>query len=503
MRGICRASATSSVPLDSGTGPMKGRSFSTADETLAIRALAAQVVAQVTVARALDVVSSRLAAFLNTPIALLSRDSLSWRFEAHAFPEAAGTRELATFRRSKTTEDPVRELQEDSGHAWTAIALGTLGDRDWALLLPGQSGAWADQPGFDHLVETVAWSLGQVAHKELADVANQFQRRLHAFNRRLAREYTQEQLNSLVLKTLARQVRAQTGALSLYTPAEDALAIVATIGYPLPVVEHLRIRPGEGLIGRAFSSGKAVIGESARDVNRRLRYRTDSYMVLPIVAGNERLGVIALTDRCDGRRFDSRDFASARLMVSSAASAFSRQRLHERLANLTELATVDPVTGLFNRRYLETRLEAEVERARRQGQDLALLLIDIDDFKRVNDTRGHLEGDRILRDVADLLRAGVRIFDVCARYGGEEFVIVMPAASTMVAQQVAERIRRRVERNFTNDSPPVTVSVGVGMLDGAATADELVDVADRALIDAKKAGKNLVWTGTDKIRRLR
>ena len=226
-------------------------------------------------------------------------------------------------------------------------------------------------------------------------------------------------------------------------------------------------------------------------------------MVLPIVAGNERLGVIALTDRSDGRRFDARDFASARVMASSAASAFSRQRLQERLTKLTELATVDPVTGLFNRRYLETRLEAEVERARRQGQDLALLLIDIDDFKRVNDTRGHLEGDRILSDVADLLRAGVRIFDVCARYGGEEFVIVMPAASAMVAQQVAERIRLRVERNFSNDSPPVTVSVGVGMLESATTADELVDVADSALIAAKKAGKNLVWTGTDPIRRLR
>jgi diguanylate cyclase len=123
-------------------------------------------------------------------------------------------------------------------------------------------------------------------------------------------------------------------------------------------------------------------------------------------------------------------------------------------------------------------------------------LIDIDDFKRVNDTRGHLEGDRVLREVGDLLHAGVRIFDVCARYGGEEFVIVMPAASVAVAQQVAERIRARIERAFSNDSPAVTASVGVGMLADAASADELVDIADRALIAAKKAGKNLVWTGS-------
>jgi len=467
-----------------------------ADDMQAIRSLAIQVVAQVTLARAIEVVSNSLAAYLNTPIALLSRDPFAWRFETHAFPDAPTTEALARFRRTEASEDPVKQLEEDSGHAWTAIALGTLGDRDWALLLPGQSDVWAERSGFEHLVENVAWSLGQVANRELADYANRFQRRLHAFNRRLARECSQECLNDLVLKTLTRQVRAETAALAVYTPLEDTLAIVATVGYPLSVVEHLRIQPGEGLIGGVYKSRKAVVCDSGRAGTKRLRYRTDSYMVLPIVAGSEPLGVIALTDRSDGGRFDARDFASARLMASSAASAFSRERLHQRLTKLTELATVDPVTGLFNRRYLETRLEAEVERARRQRQDLALLLIDIDDFKRVNDTRGHLEGDRILREVADLLRAGVRIFDVCARYGGEEFVIVMPAASAMVAQQVAERIRLRVERNFSNETPAVTVSVGVAMLDSADTADELVDVADHALIAAKKAGKNMVWTGT-------
>jgi diguanylate cyclase (GGDEF)-like protein len=486
---------------DLGETPTSSRLTAPSDEMESIRALAIRVAAQVTLARAIEAVSSSLATVLNAPIALLSRDPLSWRFETQAFPETSPMDALATVRHSETIEDPVKRLHQNSGHAWTAFGLGTFGDRDWALLLPGQSGAWAERPGFEQLVENVTWSLGQVANRELADYANQFQRRLHAFNRRLTRECGADHLNSLVLKTLARQVRAQTGALALYGRAEDALAIVATTGYPLSVVEHLRIRPGDGLIGSVYKSGKAIVGH-CDDGRKRLRYRTDSYMVLPIVAGHERLGVIALTDRSDGHWFDARDFASARVLVSSAASAFSRQRLHVRLATLTELATVDPVSGLFNRRYLETRLEAEVERARRQGQDLALLLIDIDDFKRVNDTRGHLEGDRILRDVADLLRDGVRIFDVCARYGGEEFVIVMPAASATVAQQVAERIRLRVERNFSNDSPAVTVSIGVGMLEGLATADELVDVADRALIAAKKAGKNLVWTGNHHVRKL-
>jgi PleD family two-component response regulator len=127
-----------------------------------------------------------------------------------------------------------------------------------------------------------------------------------------------------------------------------------------------------------------------------------------LLAGTEHLAVLALTDRADGCAFDAVDLASARMLVAAAASAFSRQRLRTRPAAITELATIDPVTSLFNRRYFETRLGAEVERARRQGQDLAFLSIDIDDFKQVNDTRGHLEGDRTLREVADLLRAGVR-----------------------------------------------------------------------------------------------
>ena len=203
---------------------------------------------------------------------------------------------------------------------------------------------------------------------------------------------------------------------------------------------------------------------------------------------------MTLTDREDGRAFDPRDFRAARVLAANAALAFTRERLTENVTELTRIATVDAVTGLFNRRYFEDRLEAEVQRSRRQQQDLALLMIDIDDFKRINDTWGHLEGDRALRDVADLLRGGVRIFDVCARFGGEEFVI-MPGATPQVAMHVAERIRRQVEQHAAHDPLAITVSVGIGMLDADASADDLVATADRALIAAKTAGKNLVWIG--------
>jgi diguanylate cyclase (GGDEF)-like protein len=465
------------------------------DDPQVVRALAIQIAAQLTIRRAAELLASELARVLSAPVALLSGDRLGWRFEAHAFPSSVGGEAVKkNIERCGTTEEAVGQLEGDSGHAWTAIALKGIADRQWTLLLPGDSAGWSERSGFDQIVEAIRWSLSQVATREREDFASRLQRRLHAFNRRLAREQDTGRLNKLTLRTVASQVNARTGSLAVFDEAEDALVIAETLGYPLSTVEHLRIRPGDGLLGGVYQSGKPVAGNAGSPGVRRLRYRTDSYLIVPMLAGTEHLAVLALTDRADGCAFDAADLSSARLLVSAAASAFSRQRLRTRLAQVTELATVDPVTTLFNRRYFETRLDAEVERARRQGHDLALLLIDIDDFKHVNDTRGHLEGDRTLREVADLLRAGIRIFDVCARFGGEEFVIVMPAASVTVAQQVAERIRARVERSFSRDAPPITVSVGVAMLRTNANGEDLIDSADRALIAAKRAGKNLVLT---------
>ncbi len=476
-----------SAPSSSGAQPELP-----AEETAAIDPLALVLPEHASLAEAAHLVTSRLSRLLNVPAALLSRDRLSWRFEAQAFPQPLAS--WSTSSRAQSADDPVRQLQEDSGQAWTAAALGMLGDREWTLLVPGQASAWSRRSGFDALVERVARDLGEVAAEDVRAYANRLQRRVLGFSRRLARVEDSGRLNALVLKVLARQTRARTASVAMFDDEDGALAVVATHGYPASIVEHLRIQPGEGALGRAYLSGRASV-ESVGEGDRRLRYRTDSYMVLPVLAGRERLAIVTLTDREDGQAFDARDFAAARLLASLSAAAFSRERLRAGLAGLTELARVDAVTGLFNRRYFETRLSAEVERARRQGHDLAVLIIDIDDFKKVNDTRGHLEGDRTLREVADVLRGGVRIFDVCARYGGEEFVIVMPSAAVEVAQQVAERIRAHIERSFVHDVPSVTISVGIGMLHPGWTAFEVLDVADRALIAAKQAGKNVVRTG--------
>jgi diguanylate cyclase (GGDEF)-like protein len=317
-----------------------------------------------------------------------------------------------------------------------------------------------------------------------------FNRRIYAFSRRLGRETDRSRIHSLILRTIARHVRARIGALALYQDDDEALAIMATYGYPAVLVEHLRIAPGEGVLGRAYASGRADVGQA--EGPRRLRYRTTSYLQIPLSGPRRPAGVIALTDREDGQPFDGSDLAEARILAAPASLALAREDVQHSFNELQRVAAIDSVTGLFNRRHFEARLQGEVQRVQRQQQQLSLLMVDIDDFKRINDTFGHIEGDRTLRTVAELLRGGVRIFDVCARYGGEEFAILMPGASLETAAQVAERIRRRVHHRFRHDPVGVTISIGVARLSPGESGEELVGEADRRLGLAKRAGKNAV-----------
>jgi diguanylate cyclase (GGDEF)-like protein len=358
------------------------------------------------------------------------------------------------------------------------------------LLVPGTADAWRRTPGLDAIVDDARRTLRRVLGAHDDRDPGHFARRIYGFSRRLGRETDASRINALILKTIARHVRARIGALALYRDDDRALAIIATHGYPAVLVEHLRIAPGEGILGRAYASGKADLGQA--EGSRRLRYRTTSYLQIPLAGPGRTAGVIALTDREDGEPFDARDLADARILAGPASLALAREDIQQTLNELSRVAAIDSVTGLFNRRHFEARLRGEVQRVQRQQQALSLLMVDIDDFKRINDTFGHIEGDRTLRTVAELLRGGVRIFDVCARYGGEEFAILMPGASLETAAQVAERIRRRVHHRFRHDPVGVTVSIGVARLAPGETGEDLVSHADRRLGLAKRAGKNAV-----------
>ncbi len=166
--------------------------------------------------------------------------------------------------------------------------------------------------------------------------------------------------------------------------------------------------------------------------------------------------------------------------------------LREEVRALAQRATTDPLTGAWNRRQLEDAVAGEMRRSSRYGHPMTLLLLDIDHFKQVNDTHGHPEGDRVLRTVADLVRACIRLSDSLTRWGGEEFIVLMPNTGLASASILAERIREAIAGHSFEDIGPVSISLGVAEYLAGSPLEAWVARADQALYRAKSLGRNRV-----------
>jgi diguanylate cyclase (GGDEF)-like protein len=280
------------------------------------------------------------------------------------------------------------------------------------------------------------------------------------------------------------------------------LTIVATHGYPVTLTEHLRISPGAGIIGAVYQKGVPMRVEDVTTLpgfeRRRTRYRTKSFAAVPVTAGSDVMGVVCVTDRDGDAALSVDDVADLGILLAPVALALMRERTQRQAQFYAQAAIVDPSSGLFNRPYFQSRLQEELQRSTRQNTPVSLLMLDIDSFKSINDTFGHLAGDTVIKDVADILKSSVRVFDVCARYGGEEFAVVMPGSSLESATAIAERIRQRIHSYHSTDRAlsalRVSVSIGVAESGPLGSVRQVIEHADSALYAAKRAGKNRVST---------
>ncbi|MEO0424891.1 MAG: sensor domain-containing diguanylate cyclase [Pseudomonadota bacterium] len=227
-----------------------------------------------------------------------------------------------------------------------------------------------------------------------------------------------------------------------------------------------------------------------------------SLALLPLRRGGRLLGALCLGD-ADAARFDP-DLATDNLRNLSVVGAISLENALNR-DRLLVGAITDPLTGLHNRRYLDSRLREAIARARRERSPLACLLLDLDYFKRVNDTYGHLAGDEVLREVARRIQGAVRASDVCARYGGEELAVVLPDTRRVEAEALAERLRQVVCGApipvVSGRAITVTSSIGVATAapgtsldpsETSAAVRDLLQAADQALFRAKAEGRDRV-----------
>jgi diguanylate cyclase (GGDEF)-like protein len=292
-----------------------------------------------------------------------------------------------------------------------------------------------------------------------------------------------------VLQTLAREAAAAVGAdlTGVYLGnGEDGG--VATAGYDVPAGwQGLAIAPGEGAAGKVLVSGETfATNDYQRDVQlprHAVMHRFKTAIAIPMVWNEELKGALSV-GWTTMRRIEEEDRRTLEAIADLATAACHNAETHQ---HVQQAARTDALTGLLNHGAMQVRVREEIARARRDGTPLSFVIIDLDDFKRVNDVRGHQAGDELLRQVAEVLKGELRPYDQVARYGGDEFVLLLPGSDEADARHVAERVRDAVAGNLVG-----ACSLGVAQWHEPLDADSLLEHADRALLVAKRTGKGRV-----------
>lgn len=296
-------------------------------------------------------------------------------------------------------------------------------------------------------------------------------------------------------RSVGELLKAERVSLLLKDEASGRLIQKAAIGSHADLSGKNDI--GERVAFKVLESGEPFLIADIRSSNiipapPEWRYRTSSFISMPISIGGRRVAVLNLTDKAEGGMFGVNDIELLESIVPQIAMAIERGSLKVRAGELEKRSITDSLTGLMNRGYIEERLIEEMNRASRHRFQMSLMMIDVDNFKSYNDSFGHPAGDIALQRVAIALKDTLRAADVAARYGGEEFSVLLPQTSLEEALAIAERLRQRVERT---DFPKrqVTISIGVASYSSEfSDPKDWITAADMALYEAKDMGRNNV-----------
>ena len=315
-----------------------------------------------------------------------------------------------------------------------------------------------------------------------------------------------DMLYEAILDMSVHLAYAEKGSLMLLEENTSYLTIKAAKGINKRLLSEIKIRVGEGIAGKVFREGVPLMVDDIErnekvSLKKRPKYRTGSFISIPLKIGKETIGVLNLSDKITGEVFSEEDLVLLRSFASYASIALERTMYYSLAGQLRGLSITDFLTDLFNRRYFEERFFEELQRSERHNLSFSLVMMDIDDFKLFNDTEGHLAGDEVLKSIANIAKDSLRVIDVIARFGGEEFAVIMPQTEKDEAFLVAERIRKSVKehlprtwKTFPRDN--ITISVGIATFpDDGKDRKEVIRNSDKALYRAKMEGKDktVLW----------
>jgi diguanylate cyclase (GGDEF)-like protein len=244
------------------------------------------------------------------------------------------------------------------------------------------------------------------------------------------------------------------------------------------------------LVGDIDTHTKPIIRKSQRAFSEN--YQTNNCAIVPLICQERVVGVLNLADKVEGDRLKSEDIAVIELFSQLVGASIGNIKLFEKIQRQ---ATTDGLTGLANHKTFYEILEKELWRARRYGGRISLIMIDVDNLKKINDAYGHRAGDKVIRDISKRIKECIRQIDTAARYGGDEFAVILLNASLGDATVVAQRMVDAVASSATiwnKEEIPLSISVGLGQYDADTTPEDMTSRSDQALYTAKQAGKNTV-----------
>jgi diguanylate cyclase (GGDEF)-like protein len=311
-------------------------------------------------------------------------------------------------------------------------------------------------------------------------------RRLAGLLRDVVAEQSVEAVLARVLATLRELIRCED--VVVWQPdGDDGLVVALADGNDEAELRSLRIPFGDGLTGKAASERQPIVSNNAHLDPRAMlvpgtESTPESVVCMPLLARDALLGVLALYRHGTGSPFSHEEIELIADFAAVAALALDNARTR---GELELLATTDDLTGLPNRRHFRNELEREISAARRYHSPLSLLLLDLDNFKAINDGFGHASGDQALKEIALAIQQRLRGPDLAARVGGDEFGVLLPQTGREAAEAVARDLEDAVRRALT---PPLatTASIGISTLQVGGAVDLLAE-ADRFLYEAKRS----------------